>query len=71
MGPLLIAFLGDLLTERNIPMLVIDKNPEENGKCKYIIEELVNSNIHEAKALGVTAKEFIKDLDQIELPGTS
>ncbi|MCX5824152.1 MAG: HD domain-containing protein [Deltaproteobacteria bacterium] len=60
--PLLIAFLGDLLTERDIPLLVIDKEPQRNGKYKYIIEELVKSNIHDAKALGVSAKEFIEDL---------
>lgn len=60
--PLLIAFLGDLLTERDIPMLVIDKEPKKNRKSKYIIEELVNPNIHAAKSLGVEATEFIKDL---------
>jgi len=60
--PLLIAFLGDLLTERDIPLLVIDSEPQRNGKYKYIIEELVKSNIRNAKALGVSAKEFIDDL---------
>jgi hypothetical protein len=60
--PLLIAFLGDLLTERDIPLLVIDNEPKKNGKYKYIIEELVNSNIHTAKTLGVNAKDFLEDL---------
>ena len=65
--PLLIAFLGDLLTERDVPLLVIDKEPIKNDKSKYIIEELVNPKIHDAKSLGVEAKEFIKDLsDSLE-----
>jgi HD superfamily phosphohydrolase len=59
--PLLIAFIGDLLTERDIPMLVIDNEPEKKGKSKYLIEELVNPNTHDSKAIGVDAQAFIKD----------
>lgn len=35
--PLIIAFLGDLLSERGIPLLVVDNAPKENGGYKYII----------------------------------
>ncbi|MDP1815412.1 MAG: hypothetical protein Q8K92_13270, partial [Leadbetterella sp.] len=62
--PLLIAFLGDLLAERDVPMLVIDKEPKRDDTCKYIIEELVNPNIHDAKALGVDAGIFVNDLTE-------
>jgi len=68
--PLLIAFLGDLLAERDIPLLVIDKEPQRDDKCKYIIEELVKSSTRNAKALGVSAREFIEDLTT-ELNGQS
>ena len=70
--PLIIAFLGDLLSERGIPLLVIDKNPEisrtENDtiiiEYPYIIKELVNPKIHYAIALEIDADKFMKQLTQ-------
>ena len=60
--PLIIAFLGDLLSERGIPLLVVDIAPKENGGYKYIIKELVNTWIRDAKSVCVDAGQFMKDL---------
>jgi HD superfamily phosphohydrolase len=70
--PLMIAFLGDLLSERGIPLLVVDRYPkgenvrgdEEKPKTTYIIKELVYTKVHGAQALGVTADQFMKDLTE-------
>ena len=75
--PLIVAFLGDLLSERGIPLLVVDKNPEvirSQGNSKkeptYIIREMVKPKIHNAIALGVGADEFMEVLAQ-KLTGIS
>lgn len=69
--PLMIAFLGDLLSERGIPLLVIDKSPlksnsggKENGKDEYIyiIRELVIPGIHLSVALEMDADSFMDEL---------
>ncbi|MFZ3122711.1 MAG: hypothetical protein WA104_05035 [Thermodesulfovibrionales bacterium] len=63
--PLIIAFLGDLLSERAIPLLVVDKYPEtvrtENTvkEPTYIIRELVKPKTHFAVALGINADSFM------------
>jgi HD superfamily phosphohydrolase len=70
--PLMIAFLGDLLSEREIPLLVVDRYPkgekvsggEEKPKITHIIKELVYTKIHDAQALGVTADQFMNDLTE-------
>jgi len=66
--PLMIAFLGDLLSEREIPLLVVDKHPEVNksGKIEptYIIRELVKPGSHNAVALQASADEFMDILNQ-------
>jgi len=67
---LIIAFLGDLLSEREIPLLVVDRYPEgktnEEGKKlqrpTYIIRELVNTKTYDARAVGTSADQFMKDL---------
>lgn len=69
--PLIVAFLGDLLSEREIPLIVVDKYPEVNEtsnpgnnevKYKYIIRELVKPKIHYAVALKADADNFMKGL---------
>ncbi|MCD6449352.1 MAG: HD domain-containing protein [Thermotogaceae bacterium] len=68
--PLMIAFLGDLLSEREIPLLVVDRYPkgkkneddEKERRFTYIIKELVDTKVHDAMALGVEADQFMKDL---------
>ena len=70
--PLIIAFLGDLLSERDIPLLVVDRYPEgkKNGNAMekrrptYIIKELVDTKAHHARALGVEADQFMEDLSE-------
>jgi hypothetical protein len=58
--PLIIAFLGDLLSEREIiPLLVVDIN--ENT---YVIRELVKPKNHYAVALTIKADDFMKKLVQ-------
>lgn len=83
--PLIIAFLGDLLTERDVPLLVVDRYPEgkevdgDEGKPKttYIIRELVDTKTYDddrVKALGVTADQFMEDLTKkvlVEEPSAS
>ncbi len=83
--PLIIAFLGDLLAERDIPLLVVDRYPKgkevdkDEGKPKttYIIRELVDTKTSDdamVKVLGVTADQFMEDLTKkvlVEEPSTS
>ena len=77
--PRIIAFLGDLLSERDIPLLVVDlqlKKPEDEGSYKefvsrnatYIVKELVNTRIHDAVAVGTSANKFMEDLTSRLLP---
>ena len=66
--PLIIAFLGDLLSERAIPLMVIDRYPEavksenDGKKATYIIRELVKPKTHFAVALGIDADNFMEKL---------
>ncbi len=68
--PLIVAFLGDLLTEREIPLLVVDHYPEgkdyiegnRNRRPTYIIKELIDTKAHNGMALGVSADQFMIDL---------
>ena len=61
--PLIIAFLGDLLSERDIPLLVVDPYPRvEDRRLTYIMKELVYTKVHDAKVLGVRADQFMEDL---------
>ena len=62
--PLIVAFLGDLLSERKIPLLVVDNAPKENGGYKYIIQELVNTEIRDAKSVCVNADQFMENLTE-------
>ena len=65
--PLIVAFLGDLLSEREIPLLVVDNAPKENGGYKYIIKELVKTEIRDAKSVCVDADQFMENLtDELE-----
>jgi len=58
--PLIIAFIGDMLSERNVPLLVIDKNAD--SEKTYIIRELVTPGIHHSIALELSADEFMNKL---------
>lgn len=58
--PLVIAFIGDMLSERNVPLLVVDKFAD-NEKT-YVIRELVTPRIHHAVALQSSANEFMNTL---------
>jgi len=67
--PLIVAFLGDLLSEREIPLLVVDKEPEpvksgggEKQDYTYVIRELITPRMHEAIALGIDANSFMETL---------
>lgn len=63
--PLIVAFLGDLLSEREIPLLVVDNKPEairKKGEYTYIIRELVKPGTHYAVAVGENADSFMKVL---------
>jgi hypothetical protein len=62
--PLIVAFLGDLLSERKIPLLVVDNAPKENGGYKYIIKELVNTELRYAKSVCVNAGQFMENLTE-------
>lgn len=64
--PLIVAFLGDLLSEREIPLLVIDKTEEKptNGKnrdtASYLVKELVVPELHNSICLNIGADNFMK-----------
>ncbi|MEW6107853.1 MAG: HD domain-containing protein [Nitrospirota bacterium] len=64
--PLIVAFLGDLLSEREIPLLVVDNKPEatEQKEYPYIIRELVKPDTHYAAAVGVDANSFMRVLKE-------
>ena len=56
--PLIIAFLGDLLSERNVPLLVVEK--EELNT--HLIKELIEPQSHLAFAMKRSANDFLEDL---------
>lgn len=58
--PLIVAFLGDLISEREIPLLVVDTIP--NQKPTFLIRELVIPKIHFAIALQTEADIFMNSL---------
>ena len=58
--PLIVAFLGDLLSEREIPLLVVDTNPDSEKTS--IVRELVIPKIHPALALKIDADTFMDNL---------
>lgn len=60
--PLVIAFLGDLLSERDIPILVIDKKATDKN---YIYKELISSKLHTGIILKDSANEFMKNFDKV------
>lgn len=77
--PRIVAFLGDLLSEREIPLLVVDlKLRKPDGETNYekflsrnttyIVNELVNTKIHDAVAVGTSANKFMEDLTSRLLP---
>lgn len=65
--PLIVAFLGDLLSERDIPLLIVDLYPDKEKT--FVIRELVFPKIHPALALGSDANKFMnklkKNLDEL------
>lgn len=61
--PLIVAFLGDLLSERDIPILVIEKPQnqipyKDKVKPTYIINELILPKMHCGLVLGTDADRF-------------
>lgn len=61
--PPIIAFIGDLIRERKVPLLVIDTDP----KSSYLVRELVYPVAVESVALHCCHIEFMKALSQ-EIP---
>lgn len=53
--PLIIAFLGDLLKERNIPLLVVDNKPKDS----YLVQELVHPGVTNSVALESMCNDFL------------
>jgi NAD-dependent SIR2 family protein deacetylase len=71
--PLIVAFLGDLLSEREIPLLVVDKHPEivslQPDKTRvegytYVVKELVKPRLHNSACLMVDADSFMESLSR-------
>lgn len=58
--PLIVAFIGDLMKERDIPLLIIDINPEK----AYIVRELVSPTPANAVALKCPHSKFTQLLYQ-------
>lgn len=58
--PLIVAFIGDLLKERNIPLLIVDIDPEK----AYIVNELVSPIPVNAVALKCPHNKFTQLLHQ-------
>ena len=59
--PLIVAFLGDLLNEREVPLLVIEKE-QEIGNAKndsYLVNELVAPKLHNNICLHIGADNFM------------
>lgn len=53
--PLIIAFLGDLLKERNIPLLVVDIKPKDS----YLVRELVRPGATNSVVLESSCNDFL------------
>ena len=62
--PLIVAFLGDLLSERGIPLMVVDKNADKSNHS-FIIKELVTPGIHLSIAIGDNANHFSEELVKV------
>ena len=58
--PLIVAFLGDLISDREIPLLIVDAYPDKEKT--FIIRELVVPGIHPALALKSDADNFMRHL---------
>ncbi|MHB8579898.1 MAG: HD domain-containing protein [Ignavibacteriaceae bacterium] len=61
--PLIIAFLGDLLSERDIPLLIIEKE----NKITPVIRELIVPRLHIALAIEKKANEIFSENDLLSL----
>jgi hypothetical protein len=65
--PLIVAFLGDLLSERDIPLLVVDPGDSKT----HIIKELVDPELHPSICIKESADEFSKKMAKIIEPRLS